>query len=164
MNIRRDVWIIIKVFPKINNPVYFFREVIDVKSLTLSELKKMAGNDDYYFLHYTDALEGPHFKFALKSRNKLNTILDWKLTKINCNSIRCIEIIIEEDDTSKNEANAARKVAENIDFDKIKQLEYLKETLIKNSNYSSLSYEGKHFVRNMLGLTYQEESILESLR
>ncbi|MDP3918782.1 MAG: hypothetical protein Q8Q35_02665 [Nanoarchaeota archaeon] len=164
MNANREFWVIVKIFPKLQNPIESFLKVLQIRETFLQELKNVDTNKDYYFLHYTDVPEGPHFKFALKSKRELDKILDWRLIAQNNTLVKYIEILIEEDDASKNQASLAREIVENIDIDKIKQIGEIKQVLDSEENYKNLTDEGKHFVRNMMGLTYQDEILMRELK
>lgn len=161
MKFTRPIWIILKIFPVIKDPIESYLQVIRIKTNYLQKLIDIAQTDQYYFLYYTDAPEGPHFKFAFKSTEKFGQILDWRVNKLKTNgSIKYIEVIIEEHDDSKEEANKARIISQTINYDKVENLFKLKRDLNANSDYQILTEKGKHFVRNMLGLTYSEEAIL----
>ena len=159
-----NIWIIIKIFPKVDKPAEAVMKVLQIKYKFLNKLMEFADDKDYYFLHYTDAPEGSHFKFALNEFKELGAVLDWKKETLRDELVKYIEIIIDEDENvPENPANKARKVFESLKIDKINLLIDIKNKLNSNQDYQTLTDESKHLLRNMAGLTYQDEILMERI-
>lgn len=163
-------WIVLKIFTKglYSDPNYL-QNVFSLRDICLPALSSLAGKNEYYFLHYAHPVqtpEGPHFKFFVKTKNA-SPFIQWKRANRTRKEIERIERHSGKHDANMNEGSQAREVFDRVRNIGKKNLVVLNAALKIDSIYPSLSdnelIKGKHFLRNMLQMTYAEESIFNAL-
>jgi hypothetical protein len=153
-------WFILKIFPKFINLEEAFQKVCDCEARYRKELEYLAGDSVFYHLHYVDTSEnlpeGPHFKFFVKIHDT-KKFLEWKKCNESNAELLRIEPHDDEDNSEHKQGVIARQVFESVkNIGKSNMIE-LKSKLRANKMYSKLNDTGKHYLRNMLKMTYTEE-------
>ncbi len=158
-------WLVINIFVKYNPDwTNALQNVWKASDVYRPDLEKIAGASLHFFVHYSDSAPGrvvePRFKFCVKHPQNEQEFRSWVFSKKNNDDIK--EIIIEEEVTNESyeEAGIARKNLFDIAMPMRGQLSELKTFLRENDEYKKLNEnKGRHFLRNMLKLTYKDERL-----
>ena len=152
-------WFIIKIFPNYKQDCSdVFDNVCKCGDKYLKELENIAEANKNFFLHYTDqdTPEGPHFKFFVKNPKRKQDFERWVQIHKQDDEIKDIKIHLELHDVTKQEGIIAKEIFESIKGLDRSNLKELKEILLKDKRYISLSVcHGQHYIKNMLKIPDQ---------
>lgn len=161
-------WFILKIFPTYK-PDWSdaLTKVWELNDRFRKQLEELAEDDNNFFMHYVDTSvsEGPHFKFFVKLPKNKAKFEEWVNEHKQDKNIKDITIHYDDDNQTFIEGTIAREVFERVkQLDKCSQLNELKALLTNDASYQFLSENvGKHYLKNMLKMTYSEEEYFNNL-